>query len=156
LAEKATELLNLVDKYLEAYKDMYDSVDTKRVAAIKPRYCDKKLTDFLTSYFKIYIPDNGSYGIIDLNKNYSSCYFLYVKEKKLGDTQFFTLDDNLKKLFESPSVENKDKTYLQLAQERIAEIRSERIISILLLLLRSLLIMDRVTMNYSALKIIGA
>lgn len=150
----ASELYARGTEYIAKYKELYESTETKRVTAIKPRLCDQKLTLFLSHHFKRYLPDNGQYGILDLNRVVPRAFSLYFKEKGLGETQFFFLDEPLRKLFESPSVGDPTKSYLQLAQERINEIRmtpnhkpsassAEIIVSD-----------NRITMNYSALKII--
>lgn len=152
----ATELLTRTTDFLAKYKELYESTETKRSATIKPRLCDKKLTDFLSRHFKRYLPDNGNYGILDLNRIAPRAISLYVKERGLGETQFFSLDAELKKLFESFSVENPSKTYIQLAQQRIDEIRMEKEYK------KSPSSAEihisptdgNITMNYSALKII--
>jgi hypothetical protein len=150
----ASEVLALVDKVLEEYKQLCDSTESKRTTKIKPRLCDKKLTTFLANYYKKYIPDNGVHGIFDLNTVAPRAVSQYIKDKGLGNTQFFTLDHELYTLFNSPSVENPSKTYIQLAQERITEIRMtsgyEQSTSSAEILLDN----SRITMNYSALKII--
>lgn len=150
----ASLLLTELESFLQKYKDMYESIETKRVATIKPRLCDKKLTTFLANHFKRYLPDNGQHGILDLNRIAPRAISLYVKEKNLGETQFFYLDNELKALFESPSVENPQKTYLQLAQERITEIRMEKDYKQSVSSADIHIDHNRITMNYSALKII--
>lgn len=150
----ANELLTRTGNFLQKYKELFESTENKRVASIKPRLCDKKLTTFLSNHFKRYLPDNGQHGVLDLNRIAPRAISLYVKEKGLGETQFFALDDELKRLFESPSVENPSKTYIQLAQERIAEIRMERDYKQSPSSAEIFVENGRVTMNYSALKII--
>ena len=150
----ASELLARTQKFLENYKSLYESTETKRVASIKPRLCDKKLTIFLSGHFKRYLPDAGQHGVLDLNRIAPRAISLYVKEKGLGETQFFALDDALKQLFESPSVENPGKTYIQLAQDRIAEIRMEKDYKQSPSSAEIFVENGRITMNYSALKII--
>lgn len=150
----ATELRTRTLKFLEKYKELFESTETKRVASIKPRLCDKKLTTFLSQHFKRYLPDNGQHGVLDLNRIAPRAISLYVKEKGLGETQFFFLDEVLKQLFESPSVENPGKTYIQLAQERIAEIRMEKDYKQSPSSAEIFVENNRIMMNYSALKII--
>lgn len=120
------QLLDDVNKYIEAYIAAYEANEPKRHSSIKPRLCDKKLTDFVQRYYKVFVPStpNGQYGICDLNRIIPRAISIYVKEKGLGETQFFTLDDELYKLFNSYSITNPSKTYLELAQERISEIRA--------------------------------
>lgn len=150
----AGELHTRTLKLIDDYKLLFESTETRRVASIKPRLCDKKLTIFLSGHFKRYLPDNGQYGVLDLNRIAPRAISLYVKEKGLGETQFFSLDDSLKQLFESPSVENPARTYIQLAQDRIAEIRMEKDYKQSPSSAEIFVENGRITMNYSALKII--
>lgn len=150
----ATELINRTIPFLEKYKELYESTETKREASIKPRLCDKKLTNFLAAHFKRYLPDNGQNGVLDLNRVAPRAISLYVKEKGLGDTQFFSLDEELKRLFDSPAIENPSKTYIQLAQDRIAEIRMGKDYKQSASSAEIIVESGRITMNYSALKII--
>lgn len=150
----ASELLKRTTDFIQKYKELFESTETKRTATIKPRLCDKRLTHFLSNHFRRYLPDNGQHGVLDLNRIAPRAISLYVKEKGLGETQFFCLDDALRQLFESPSVENPSKTYLQLAQERIAEIRMEKDFKQSASSAEIFIENNRITMNYSALKII--
>lgn len=150
----AKELLDKVTQFKDRYKESYESTETKRVASIKPRLCDKRLSNFLADHFKRYLPDNGQHGVLDLNRIVPRAISIYIKEKGLGATQFFTLDEKLKELFEYPSIENKEKTYIQLAQDRIAEIRMEKEFKQSPSSAEIFVENGRITMNYSALKII--
>lgn len=150
----AKDLLDKVAEFKEKYRELYESTETKRSASIKPRLCDKRLTNFLAGHFKRYLPDNGPHGVLDLNRIVPRAISIYIKEKNLGATQFFTLDLALKELFEHPSIENRDKTYIQLAQERIAEIRMEKDFKQSPSSAEIVVENGKITMNYSALKII--
>lgn len=150
----AIELYDRTLEFISKYKDLYESTESKRSATIKPRYCDKKLTTFLSQHFKRYLPDNGQYGVLDLNRIAPRAISLYVKEKGLGETQFFYLDDTLRQLFESPSVEDPSKTYLQLAHDRISDIRAEKGYNVSRSSAEIFTENNSIMMNYSALKII--
>lgn len=152
--ELAQKQLIEINEILDEYKELYESIETKRVACIKPRLCDKKLTTFLSNHFKRYLPDNGQYGVLDLNRIAPRAISLYVKEKGLGETQFFSLDDSLKELFESPSVENPTRTYIELTQDRIAELQMEKNYRKSVSSAEIFIENGRITMNYSALKIL--
>lgn len=154
----AQELLDDIAQYEQDYKELYESTETKRVAGIKPKRCDRKLTQFFERYYKRRLPEVGNHGVCDLNRVAPRALCLYVKERGLGETQFFTLDEDLANLFNSPSIEDPSKTYLQLAQDRIDVIRLERASKGVKTAPSSSadIIVDngRITMNYSALKII--
>lgn len=150
----AIELYDRTVDFINKYKELYESTENKRSATIKPRYCDKKLTVFLSQHFKRYLPDNGQYGVLDLNRIAPRAISLYVKEKGLGETQFFRLDDTLRQLFESPSVEDPSRTYLQLAHDRINSIRAEKGYIPSRSSAEICTENGNIVMNYSALKII--
>lgn len=150
----ATEFLQRVERLHEAFDELYDSTETKRVTSIKPRLCDRALTDLLSQHFMKHIPESGQYGVIDLNRIAPRAISLYVKEKNLGGSQFFTLDDALYRLFNAPSIEDKTKTYLQLAQQRIEQLHLESGYRSSPSSAKIDISNGRVTMNYSALKII--
>lgn len=150
----AQELITRTEKFLQDYDELYDSIESKRTARIKPRLCDRALTDLFSQHFKRYLPDNGAHGILDLNRIAPRAISIYVKDKGLGGSQFFRLDDALHRLFNKPSVEDPSKTYLHLAQERIAEIRLANGYKPSPSSAEIIVENGCVTMNYSALKII--
>lgn len=152
----AAQLLAGIKKMMTDYDELYESTKTKRTAGLKPLLCDKKLTNFLGSHFNLKLPETALYGVMDLNRIVPRAISLYIKEKGLGEGQVFVLDDGLKHLFESPSVEIPERSYLQLAQERINEIRIDpnytpSVSSAEIHIDRAT---GRINMNYSALKII--
>lgn len=150
----AQELITRTEKFIEDYDELADSTESKRTARIKPRLCDRALTDLFSRHFKRYLPDNGAHGVLDLNRIAPRAISLYVKDKSLGGSQFFRLDDELQRLFNRPSVEDPTKTYLQLAQERIAEIRLVNGYKPSPSSAEIIVEGGCITMNYSALKII--
>lgn len=153
---KAEELLKLLQEYEEEYKSQYEATENKRQASLKPRLCDKRLTDYLSNHFKRALPDFGKYGVCDLNRLVPRAISLIVKEKGLCNAQYFTLDDELADILTSPSVSKPEKTYIQLARERIDEIKAKKDYKTSL---SSAEIIEekssgKITMNYSALKIV--
>lgn len=152
----AIELLARQKKILEDYAELYESTKSKRTANLKPVLCDRKLTTFIGAHFGFKLPETALHGVIDLNRIVPRAFSLYIKEKGLGNGQVFVLDSALKQLFESPSIEIPQKTYLQLALDRINEIRSTKDYK------PSASSADihidhatgKVSMNYSALKIV--
>lgn len=124
--DMATELLERQKKIMEDYAELYESTKSKRAASLKPVLCDKKLTTFIGSHFGFKLPETAVHGIIDLNRIVPRAFSLYIKEKNLGNGQVFVLDDALKRLFESPSIEVPSKTYLQLSMDRINVIRATK------------------------------
>ncbi len=154
--ELATELLARQKTILEAYDELYESTKAKRTASLKPLLCDKKLTTFLGAHFGLKLPETATYGVMDLNRIVPRAISLYIKEKGLGEGQVFGLDEPLKRLFESPSVEYPEKTYLQLAHDRINEIHSTKDYkpSTSAASIHVEHSTGQVSMNYSALKII--
>jgi hypothetical protein len=152
--DMARRYLELAEQVQKDYEELYESTESKRITHIKPRLCDRALTDLLARHFKKMIPESNQYGVLDLNRIAPRAISLYVKEKGLGLSQYFNLDDDLTRLFSSPSVEDKNKTYLQLAQQRIDQIRAEPGYKPSSSSADISVVNGTVTMNYSALKII--
>lgn len=125
LKQKATEMKDKLDQFKKLYKEAFEQVETKRQTKLKPRFCDIKLTKMLGSHFQRSLPDTGKYGVCDLNRLVPRAISLYVKEKGLASKHFFTLDDALMNIFNSPSVQDPTKTYLDLGRERIEKLRLE-------------------------------
>lgn len=151
---RAQQLLDKIEAFEQKYELLHETTENKRSASIKPRVCDQRLTNLLYKYFKRYLPEIGNHGVCDLNRLVPRAISLIVKQKGLGDTNFFTLDDELTALFNSPSIEDPSKTYVQLLQERIAEIRSNPKFKHSPSSAEIMVAPNRITMNYSALKII--
>ena len=161
-SKAAQDILDDIEKFERMYAELLEQTETKRTSGIKPRLCDKRLTDFLSRQFDVRLPELGKHGICDLNSLVLRAISLYVKQFNLGNTQFFSLDDNLLKLFRSPSINDPTKTYLELGHQRISELTANRAqanagnkdyktpVAVAEIIEKE----GNVTMNYSALKII--
>lgn len=151
---KAQELIDRISAFEDKYEKLHVVTEHKRSNVLKPRVCDRKLTNLLGRHFKKFLPEIGNHGVCDLNRLVSRAISLIVKQRGLGTNQFFTLDDELTELFTSPSVEDPTKTYIQLAQERIALIRSAPDFKSSASSAEIMNLNGKITMNYSALRII--
>lgn len=151
--ELARLLLEKNNELMLEYKELYDSIQSVKVSNIRPKLCDKHLTDFFSKHFNRKLPDNGIYGVFDLNKIAPRAFSLYIKEKGLSTNQYFTLNDELRALFELPSVEDPSKSYLQLTQDRIHDIRMSKTFVKSNSSAEVIITNTGITMNYSALKI---
>lgn len=154
IKQLAQELADKAEKWLEKYKALHESTQTVKVSALKPKFCDKKLTTFFSKHFKYLLPENEKYGIIDLQIIAPRAFSLYFKDKGLNNGQYFTLDDELKELFNSPSIGDPSKTYLQLIHDRIHELRSKKDSKVTSSSATVTETNGRITMNFSALKVI--
>jgi len=154
LKVSANDILTRVKEVHKSYEELYDSLENKRTGKTKPKLVDKGLTDLLRLHFKRILPDNGQYGIVDINKLVPRALSLIIKENGLGDGQFFTLDNALKTLFECKSIADPSRTYLKCAQDRIADIRLVKGYKQSASSAEIYVDGDKITMNYSALKII--
>lgn len=121
LKSKFKEAVALIDEINEEYSRLYHSLDTTRSVKINPKYVDVNFARLIGRYFDIEVPESGKYGVLDLNKVGYKFLAIYTREKGLKNKQFFTLDEELRALVESPSLEDPSKTYLQLTQERVDE-----------------------------------
>lgn len=126
LKEKFQEGLSLLEEFSKKYEDVYSSVDSARSTKVNPKYVDLGFTRFISKYFNIKLPETDKYGILDLNKVGYKVLAIYTREKGLKNKQFFLLDDELRKIVESPSIEDPTKTYLELTQARVDELNKER------------------------------
>ena len=142
------------EEILPEYKKRYEAVQPSREAGIKPKRCDSALTTFLFKYYRYSFPVSGTYGVCDLNKIASKAIAIYIREKGLGEGQFFTLDNDLYELFNKLSINGEGKTYLQLTQDRIDTIRNQPSYNRTSASAHIDINGDKVSMNYSALKII--
>lgn len=151
----ADELLADLERFEKLYTDTIEGMSVKRTSSLKPRVCDIKLTDFLSSVYGVNLPTMDKYGICDVNILAFRAISLYLKENRLTASQFFTLDDMLLDLFTSSSVNDPDKTYLDLAKERISELSIQRGSAKKTAAAAEIIDQDgNVTMNHSALKIV--
>lgn len=150
----AQELLTRTEAFLEKYDQLSESTETKRSAVIKPRLCDRGLTELFFRAFRRGLPVVGAYGVCDLNRIATRAFSVYVKANSLGEGQFFTCDDELERLFNSKTVSDPTKTYLQVALERIAELRNKDGYKPTTSSADIVTNNGRISMNYAALKII--
>lgn len=122
----AGECLDLMSLFEEKYAEVYQSLNQTRTKKVNPKFVDLNLVRFLSDYFEVPLPESGKYGVLDLNSTAHRAFSVYIREKDLNNKQFFTLDEGLKKLFNSPSLEDPSKTYLQLTQERVDELAKDK------------------------------
>jgi hypothetical protein len=122
----ANEALALLDEFEAEYKRVYQSLLQSRTKKVTPKYVDIKLTRFFSEYFEVELPESGRYGILDIGATAHRAISIYIRENELNNKQFFKLDRNLRELFESPSLEDPSKTYLQLTQERVDELAKDK------------------------------
>ncbi len=151
----ALEIVDDLARFERLYAEATNKTTTKRKTSPKPKLCDKKLTDFLSSTYGVSLPSMGTYGICDVNTLAFSAISLYLREQKLNNAQFFTLDDKLTQLFKSQCVNGTGKSYLAITKDRVAELDRERgDIPKTPSMAEVIEVNGVVTMNYSALKII--
>lgn len=129
VAESATYLLELLKDVNELYKKYFDALEPPRTASLKPSLVDRKIGEFLTTHFGL-IPDyignkDQEYSVVDLNTILPRAVSIVMKRRGLQEGPFCKLDAEFIALFTSPSINNKNKTYLQLTQERISEKRAK-------------------------------
>lgn len=153
----ASEILDDIARFEELYAATLGEMAIKREDKPKPRLCDIALTDFLSNKYAVSLPTMGMYGICDVNTLAFKAISLYLNENGLTQSQFFKLDNELQTLFNSPSVNDPTKTYLDLSKERIAELTSKRANTGTAVTSAAAEIIDNngtITMNHSALKIV--
>lgn len=126
LREKCKETVDLIDSFLEEYKERYSHVSTKRVSKVNPKCVDLNFAHFISDYFEVEVPESGKYAVLDIHKVGHKALSVYTREKDLKNKQFFLLDDTLKALVNAPSLSDSSKTFLQLTQERIDELNKDR------------------------------
>lgn len=151
----ALELIDDLTRFEALYAEAANKTTTKRKTSPKPKLCDKKLTDFLSSTYGVSLPSMGVHGICDVNTLAFSAISLYLREQKLNNAQFFTLDDKLTQLFKSKCINGSGKSYLDITKDRVAELDRERGDAPKTPSMAEVIEVNGVvTMNYSALKII--
>lgn len=128
VAQTATKLKELLESITSDIKALEGSLTQKRTTKTKPRLCDARVTDFISAEFNYPLPRLGEHGICDPNKIIPRAFSEYYKRtKKDGiNSQFVNLDDKVARIFRSPTVRDKNVTYLEFVQDRIRELTGKR------------------------------
>jgi hypothetical protein len=126
VAACAQEILDDIARFKKGYTELYGGTKTKKSSSLKPRLCDKKLGKFAQEEFGVTLPSVNGFVVSETNALAPRMISLYVKKHNLNRKQFFELDDKLHALFNSPSINDHTRTYLDLTKARIAEKAAER------------------------------